>query len=53
MNKYTTKKKVIEFLAGTDIKDAVYEAYMIFCDEKCSVEFNFNGITITLERNKH
>jgi hypothetical protein len=42
-------KKTLEFLPGTDIKDAVNEAYMLLIDEKCEIEFNFNGIIITLK----
>ena len=45
------KQKRIEvgFPAGTDIKDAVFEAYQLAIKTKSEVVFSFNGIKICID----
>lgn len=41
----------MEFLPGTDIKDAVEEMHRIHCETKGQVETVFNGIRIIIANN--
>jgi len=38
----------VEFLAGTSLQEAVREAYEYACRNRCIVQFNFNGVEMSV-----